>query len=86
MLNRSKDLFRILTSRDFDQLGPTTHLVLQHIQNFDPEAFDVPPYSTLRSIRRYDKFEISTVRDVNLSNLSTHIALRTVGEWAHSKF
>ncbi|KFD58845.1 hypothetical protein M514_00008 [Trichuris suis] len=48
------------------------------LRNMRP--IDVPPYSTLRSIRRFDKFAISTVQDVIPSNLSTHIAFRTVRE------
>ncbi|KFD46681.1 hypothetical protein M513_12449 [Trichuris suis] len=73
----------ILASRYVDQLGPMTHLEPRHIQNFilrSMRPFDVLTYSTLRSIRRFDKFTISTVRDVNLSNLSTHIAFRTIRE------
>ncbi|KFD46535.1 hypothetical protein M513_12586 [Trichuris suis] len=73
----------ILASRDVDQLGPTTHLESRYIQNFDLEEyrpFDLLTYSALRSIRRLDKFTISTVQDVNPSNLSTHIAFRTIRE------
>ncbi|KFD69792.1 hypothetical protein M514_17914, partial [Trichuris suis] len=61
------DLFRIRTSRDADQLGPTTHLESRHVQNFDLQE-------------RFDKFTISTIRDVNPSNLSTRIAFRTILE------
>ncbi|KFD48241.1 hypothetical protein M514_10884 [Trichuris suis] len=33
---------------------------------------------TTENKRRFDKFTISTIRDVNPSNLSTHIAFRTI--------
>ncbi|KFD46746.1 hypothetical protein M513_12373 [Trichuris suis] len=71
---------KILTSRDLDKLGRTTHLESRHIQNFDLEEYEAPisTYSTLHFIRRFDEFAISTVRFVNPSNLSTNITFRTI--------
>ncbi|KFD60652.1 hypothetical protein M514_27161 [Trichuris suis] len=45
--------FRILTSRDLDKLGRTTHLESRHIQNFDLEEtiLQLGPFEILKRSR-----------------------------------
>ncbi|KFD67816.1 hypothetical protein M514_19899 [Trichuris suis] len=62
----------------FSDVGPLNLLRISILRSMRP--FDFSTYSTLHSIRRFDKFGISTVRFVNPSNLSTNITFRTIVE------
>ncbi|KFD60740.1 hypothetical protein M514_11580 [Trichuris suis] len=48
-----KDPMTILTSRDFEQLGPTTHMESRHTQNFDLEEtiLELGPLEILKRSR-----------------------------------
>ncbi|KFD45699.1 LOW QUALITY PROTEIN: hypothetical protein M513_13421 [Trichuris suis] len=61
-------LFRILTSRDFGQLGPTTHVESRHIQNFyleEPTVAEARRDGSLRIRRELGR--LSTVDSATIS-------------------